>query len=300
MHLTRRDPAEGRRVALDQVKQSVMGNRLDLICATRRVHPRDKSPHASQVRVVDGIMHHPTVLAATTIGPLPTPHPHGSISNMRTGQIAVSTLLAVLLSGCGSGGEATDPAAKPSSTTSQTATTTEESGSTEPSTLVAEPTDAKSSDGEPKSAAGDACALLDRAYLNDLMQDETTMLGTPYAFQEPLGESPSSSCAWKEGSTGLTLQVTLEPATTSEIDDHSGRAYNIDVQPVAVPQDGPGTSAVLLTDPAFENSSDENFAYGYFFVADEVTVFVKSVGLDLGAKKLRAMADEAAERIAAG
>lgn len=72
------------------------------------------------------------------------------------------------------------------------------------------------------------------------------------------------------------------------------------MQPVAVPQDGPGTSAVLLTDPAFDSSSDEDFAYGYFFVADEVTVFAESVGLDLGAEMLRAMADEAADRIAAG
>ena len=57
---------------------------------------------------------------------------------------------------------------------------------------------------------------------------------------------------------------------------------------------------MLLTDPAFAGSSDGDLPYGYFFVAEDVTVFVKSVGLEVGAEKLRAMADEAAARLAAG
>ena len=72
------------------------------------------------------------------------------------------------------------------------------------------------------------------------------------------------------------------------------------MDPVPVPQNGPGTSAVLLTDPAFEGRGEGDFAYGYFFVQDDVTVFVESVGLDFGASNLRAMADEAASRLAAG
>ena len=129
------------------------------------------------------------------------------------------------------------------------------------------------------------------------MEGETTMLGTPYDFQEPLNSSPSDYCAWKEGGSGLDLRLTLEPTATSSIDDHTGRGYNLDVDPVPVPQDGPGTSAVLLTDPAFADSGEENFAYGYFYVAGEVTVFLKSVGLDFGAERLRAMADETARRL---
>ncbi len=127
--------------------------------------------------------------------------------------------------------------------------------------------------------------MLDPAFLNELLEGETTLFGTPYEFQEPLTAGPSDFCAWKEGSTSLSLQVTLEPAATSEIDDHSGRAYNIDVDPVPVPQDGPGTSAVLLTDPAFEGSGEGDFAYGYFFVAGRRHGVRESVGLDLGASK---------------
>lgn len=206
---------------------------------------------------------------------------------MRTGLICVVTLLTILLSGCGGGDEAVPAAAAPTSPASAREPTTGESETTEETGDVAE------------SAVRDACALLDPAYLDDLMQGEKTMTGTPYGFQEPLNQSPSDFCAWKEGSTGLALQVTLEPTATSAIDDHSGRAYNLDVEPVPVPQDGPGTSAVLLTDPAFADDSDENFAYGYFFVMGDVTVFVESAGLDLGSKKLRAIADETADRIGA-
>lgn len=208
---------------------------------------------------------------------------------MRSVLLGVSTSLALLLSGCGGGEDGAETAPEPTSS----------EASQEPSTQGSdEVPDPVPSEAEP--AAGDACALLDPAYLNDLMEGESTLFGTPYEFAEPLTQGPSAFCAWKETETGLTLQVTLEPAATSEIDDHSERAYNIDVEPVPVPQDGPGTSAALLTDPAFEGSTDESFAYGYFFVADEVTVFVESVGLDLGAEKLRAMADEASDRLATG
>ncbi|MDO5740818.1 MAG: hypothetical protein Q4P07_11810 [Ornithinimicrobium sp.] len=217
---------------------------------------------------------------------------------MRNGVFGFLIVGAVLLSGCGGGEGAADPGAEPSSSATHEEMMTGESP--DASTPVAQSTASESTDGGSVPVAGEPCALLDPAYLNDLMQGEKTMLGTPYEFQEPLRRGPRPSCAWEEGSTGLKLRLTLESAATSLIDDHSGRAYNIDVEPVAVPQNGPGTSAVLLTDPAFAAASDDNFAYGYFFVADEVTVFVESVGLDLGAEKLRAMADEAADRIADG
>ncbi|CAN5849839.1 hypothetical protein BH24ACT8_BH24ACT8_17340 [soil metagenome] len=144
---------------------------------------------------------------------------------------------------------------------------------------------------------GDACALLDTRVLDTVMEGSTTMLGTPFEFAEPIQESPSEFCSWKETNTGLWLQLTLEPAAISAVDDHSGRAYNIDVEPTPVAQDGPGSDAVLLIDTAFDEVGGEGFAYGYFFVAGEVTVFVESVGLDLGEDGLRALADEAASRL---
>ena len=205
---------------------------------------------------------------------------------MRTGLVVASLSLAFLLVGCG--GADPGPAAETSSAAPAPEPTSEAPATTEPS------------EDAPAPAAGDACALLDPAFLNDLFEDETTLLGTPYEFQEPVTASPSEFCVWKEASTSLSLQVTLESAATSQIEDHSERAYNLDVEPVPVPQDGPGTSAALLTDPAFEGSGNGTFAYGYFFVADDVTVYVESVGLDLGAPSLRALADEAAARLATG
>ncbi len=209
---------------------------------------------------------------------------------MRSALIGISTSLMMLLVGCGGGSDA-DPAEGSTSAAPSPDPTTEN---------VEEPDEPEPSEDVPAPTAGDACAVLDPAFLDDLLDGESTVFGTPYEFQEPVTAGPSDFCAWKEGSTSLTLQVTLEPTATSQIDDHSGRAYNLDVEPVPVPQDGPGTSAVLLTDPAFEGSGQGDFAYGYFFVLDDVTVFVESVGLDLGASNLRAMADEAATRLAAG
>ena len=208
---------------------------------------------------------------------------------MRPALLGVLTSLSLLMAGCGGGSDVAETTSDPTSAGAGQEPSTQESNKVP---------DSEPSQAEP--AVGDACALLDPAYLNSLMKGETTLFGTSYEFQEPLTQSPSAFCVWKEGTTGLALQVTLEPAATSKIDDHRGRAYNIDVEPVPVPQNGPGTSAVLLTDPAFEDSTDENLAYGYFFVADDVTVFVESVGLDLGEEKLRAMAEETADRLATG
>ncbi len=209
---------------------------------------------------------------------------------MRTLLLAVATPLVFLLVGCA--GSSDDK-------TTADATGTASERERERDAPESEETPTQEPSGA-ESPVGDACALWGPAFLDELMQGETTIVGASYEFQEPLNESPSAFCAWKEKSTGLAVQVTLEPAATSEIDDHTGRAYNIDVDPVVVPQDGPGTSAVLLMDPAFEGSTDGNLAYGYFFVAGDVTVFVESVGLEVGESALRSMAGEAADRLAAG
>lgn len=175
---------------------------------------------------------------------------------------------------------------------------TDPSGTPDDEASAAPPTE----DDEPTPAATDrdACALLDEAFLNDQLAGTQTVFGSDFEFQPPLQTAPTDFCSWQEANTSLPLQLTLESAATSEIYDHSGRAYNLDVEPVPVPQDGPGTAAVLLTDPAFAGAGQEDFAYGYFFLAEEVTVYVESVGLDIGADNLRALADEAATRLDAG
>lgn len=210
---------------------------------------------------------------------------------MRLRPTAPALIVLGALTACA--GEADTPDAAAPTTPTQTESTADEADS------GPEGTEADTEDPASEEAApvGDACALLDVTFLDSAMEGSTTMLGTPFEFAEPIQESPSEFCSWKETNTTLSLQLTLESTATSAVEDHSGRAYNIDVEPTAVAQDGPGTDAVLLVDEAFDKVGGEGFPYGYFFVAGDVTVFIETVGLDVGEDGLRALADEAASRL---
>ncbi len=95
----------------------------------------------------------------------------------------------------------------------------------------------------------------------------------------------------------MSISVRLEDAAIAPIDDHSGRAYNIDSEPLVVPQDGPGESAVILVDTAFADlREDEGFAYAYFFVQDGAAILVRTTGLEIGRDNLRVLADEVSAR----
>lgn len=148
-------------------------------------------------------------------------------------------------------------------------------------------------------AVGQSCALLDEMFLNETFDGQTGMFGEPYQFEAGSPSPTGLTCTWDDGSTGLSLRVSLEDAASSETEDHSGRAYNIDVEPDVEPQDGPGEKAVLLVDGAFDDLGGDGFAYGYFFVQGDVAVFVETVGLDIGAEGLRTLADEASARLVA-
>ena len=200
--------------------------------------------------------------------------------------LALATLLFV--AACGGGGD--DDAATPDGTTvgSDAAPDTSDSApdSTPDTTGAASP--------------GRACGLLDETFLDDTFADEQGTFGDPYDFGAGVGSPDGLTCTWDDGSTGLSLRLTLEDAASAETDDHSGRAYNIDVEPVVEPQDGPGEKAVLLVDQATSDLGGEGFPYGYFFVEGDDAVFIETVGLDVGADKLRTLADEAAAHIAEG
>ncbi len=170
-----------------------------------------------------------------------------------------------------------------------------------PTTEFSETDDQDSAEPTAEAPIADACALLDEAFLDQALAGVESTFGGPLDFQEPLQESPSAFCSWKDASNGLSIQLTIEPTATAETDDHSGRSYNIDVEPVVEPQDGPGTKAVLLIDTAFSDLlDDDGLAYGYFFVEGEVTAFVETVGLDMGAENLRVLAEEVDARLLAG
>jgi hypothetical protein len=209
-------------------------------------------------------------------------------------RLAVLALATAALTGCGDDGSDDTEVGAPVDET----TDIDESDDTAPATETDEPSEPEDDDGAVTGT--DACSLLDEAFLNDTLEGQTSNFGDPFDFRPPLQSSPGATCSWKDAATSLTMQLTVEPTADSETDDHSGRAYNIDEEPTVEPQDGPGEKAVLLVDTAFGDLGSDGFPYGYFFVEGDDTVFVETVGLDVGAEALRTFADEAHRRLLAG
>lgn len=145
--------------------------------------------------------------------------------------------------------------------------------------------------------AGDACMLLDSDYLDATLSGVESTFGGALDFGEPLQTPPSEFCSWRDASGGISIELLLEDVATAETVDHSGRTYNIDVEPVVEPQDGPGELAVLLIDSAFTDLGSDELPYGYFFVEGDLAVYLKVVGVDVGRELLRVLAEEVDERI---
>lgn len=163
-----------------------------------------------------------------------------------------------------------------------------------------EPVPATSGAEEPEvevAPVGDACGLLDEAFLEAALETVESPFGGPLDFQQPLQTSPSAYCSWSDPTIPAEISIQLEDAEIAELDDHSERAFNVDVDPVVEPQDGPGDKAVILVDTAFENAGGDELAYGYFFVENGLAVYLKVSFLDLGRDLLRVLADEVHARI---
>lgn len=201
--------------------------------------------------------------------------------------LAIAPLLLVAACGGGGGDETGDGDAAPAETTAGVSDAETGSSDTAP---------ASAPDPTGSAPTERACGLLDQTFLDETFAGQVGTFGDPYQFAAGVGSPDGLVCTWDEGSTGLSLQLTLEDAATAETDDHSDRAYNIDVEPVVEPQDGPGEKAVLLVDQATGDLGGAPFPYGYFFVSGDVTVFIETVGLDVGADNLRTLADEASAR----
>lgn len=188
----------------------------------------------------------------------------------------------VLLAACG--GSDDDPSSAPP-TDPQPADTSTSAAPTE-----AEPTEA--------APVADACSLLDEEFLTtELSGVRGSFDGTPLDFQQPLQASPTDYCEWKDATGAFSVRLSVEDAASAETDDHSERAYNIDVEPTVEPQDGPGEKSVILLDTAFEGLGSGPLAYGFFFVEGDAAVFIFGSGLDMGSDVLRTLADEADSRL---
>ena len=117
--------------------------------------------------------------------------------------------------------------------------------------------------------------------------------------QPTLREATTTACTWSGSFTNF--EVTTEPAADVDVDDHSGRGYNLDVEPVVDTQDGPGEKAVLLTDTAFADTEfNDGTPYAYFFVIDGQAVTLRMTALPINDDGWRPMADEVAAAITEG
>lgn len=123
---------------------------------------------------------------------------------------------------------------------------------------------------------------------------------SPNALEQPtLREATTTACRWSGSFTNF--EVTTEPAADVDVDDHSGRGYNLDVEPVVDAQDGPGEKAVLLTDTAFADTEfNDGTPYAYFFVIDGQAVTLRMTALPIDDDGWRPMADEVAAAITDG
>lgn len=190
-----------------------------------------------------------------------------------------ATAVLVVLSACGGSGD--KPSSAPPTDPQPAETTTS-----------AAPTEA--------APVADACSLLDKEFLTkELSGVRGSFDGTPLDFREPLQTSPTAYCEWKDASGAFSIRLTVEDSSVSETEDHSGRAYNIDVEPTVEPQDGPGEKAVILLDTAFVKTGNDPLAYGFFFVEGDAAVFIRGTGLDMGTDVLQTLADEADTRLTA-
>lgn len=120
-------------------------------------------------------------------------------------------------------------------------------------------------------------------------------------FNEPptLGLATTQRCNFSNGPAfGFSVEVKL--AAEVDVNNHSGRAYNIDVEPVVETRSGPGEKAVMLIDTAFVKTGNDPFPYAYFFVLGDKAVTLQSRAFKIKEAGWRPMADEVATNIKSG
>ena len=138
----------------------------------------------------------------------------------------------------------------------------------------------------------DTCGLLTDATLESNLSVEGTAV--------TLDRASGTECKWT--AFPGTFSVRVDSAADVEVDDHSDRAYNIDIEPVVERQDGPGEKAVILVDTAFSDGDpEEGVLYAFFFVLNDQAVTLRSSGVAIGEREAwRVLADEVAANLTAG
>lgn len=122
------------------------------------------------------------------------------------------------------------------------------------------------------------------------VSDETIIASVRTDFEITRREVSNTACRWSYNA-GFSIDITLEDVTSAT--PVSERRLNIDVDPVLVPQDGPGTNAAVLNDTAW----DTPLPYAYSFEEGGKLVFMQYLGFKTNALIMRPAADEIARRM---
>lgn len=122
------------------------------------------------------------------------------------------------------------------------------------------------------------------------VSDETIIATVQTDFEITRREVSNTACRWSYNA-GFSINITVEDVTSAT--PISERRLNIGVDPVLVPQDGPGTNAAVLNDTAW----DTPLPYAYSFEQGSKLVFMKYFGFKTDALIMRPAADEIARRM---
>ncbi|PHR61910.1 MAG: hypothetical protein COA43_01695 [Robiginitomaculum sp.] len=122
------------------------------------------------------------------------------------------------------------------------------------------------------------------------VSDETIKASVRTTFEITRREVSNTECRWAYNA-GFVINVTIEDIVTAK--PVSERRYNIGVDTVSTPQDGPGTHAAMINDTAW----GKLMPFAYSFEKDGKLVFIRYTGFKTGADIMRPAANEIAARM---
>ena len=191
-------------------------------------------------------------------------------------------VLALILAGCGSENPAPKSGSSDISNSSKTAKAKSSLKPASASSLNQTPISTPDALGLNKFMAEPGpCPFLD---------DETIIASVKSNFEFTRREVSNTNCRWAYNA-GFSMEVTIENLV--EAKPISDRNYNVGVNSVMAPQDGPGTNAAILNDTAW----DKPLPYAYSFEKDGKLVFIKYTGVHTRVDKMREVAEEVANRM---
>lgn len=189
---------------------------------------------------------------------------------------------------CGNDTPATAPTGEITSPPPQTGSTATPAGdlATEPAPSAALPTTALDRD----ALFGLTSETIVETAPCPFLSDSTAVATAETDYELLRREVSNKECRWSKNA-GFSVIVSVAPvATATPLRD---RAYNLDTPPVVKDQSGPGESAVILYDTAWEN--ERPYAMGFEQGDQLVTIFV--TGLETDPARLTATAEEVASKL---